>query len=111
MNEKRKKAEKMIYDTFNILDSSGSNTKKYKSILGKLSDAQFDDFMKKFLSSEKDNFYLETIPLEQEPKLQDIKKAADYLKIPLEEYVYMPYVNGDTENPIRTPYPVPVGLM
>lgn len=110
MNARRKKVEDKIYKVFNALDPSGTNTKKYKNMLSKLSDDQFDSFMKKFLKNENENFYLEIVPFEQEPKLQDIKKAADVIGVPLEEYVYMPYINGDKENPIRTPYPVPVGL-
>lgn len=111
MNARRKKIEKMINDVFNALDNSGTNAKKYKNMLSKLSDDQFDNFMKKFAKDDRQNFYLEIIPFEQEPKLQDIKKAADIINVPLEEHVYMPFVNGDKENPVKSPYPVPVGYL
>lgn len=106
---KRKQAEKILYDTLNIMDKSGVNTGHYKKMFSKMKDKEFDSFMIKFLKDSTQQFYLEIEPFEREASITDIKKAADYLKVPLEEYVYMPYASeGDTH--IRTAQPVPVGL-
>jgi arginyl-tRNA synthetase len=106
---KRKKIEKTIYDVFNILDKTGENAKKYQELFSKMSDEKFNSYMKKFLNSD-ENFYLEVLPNLNEPSLEQIKEAADYLGIPLDEYVY--YRNdGNKENPIRSSYPVPVGWL
>lgn len=111
MSNKRKEIEKMIIETFNILDKSGRNGEFYKTFFKNMSDKEFDSYMKKFLADDKQNFYLEVTPFQKngEPTIQDIKDAADYLEIPLNEYVYMPYANPEGE-PVRSPYPVPVGL-
>lgn len=92
------------------MDITGMNTKKYKNKFSKMSDDEFHRYMRKFLSDDDANFYLEIKPFENEPKLEDIKNTADFLKVPLEEYVYMPYINGDTENPIRSVTKCPTGL-
>lgn len=107
---KRKKAEKLIYDVMNALDNTGMNAKKYADKFKKMNDSQFNTYMKKFLEDEDSNFYLEIKTFENEPKIQDIKKAADILKVELDEYVYMPYINGNTENPIRSVTKCPTGL-
>ena len=106
---KRKQAEKIIYDTLNILDKTGRNTDAYKKKFSKMNDKEFDKFMIDFLKDPSQQFYLEVEPFENEAGIKDIKKAADYLGVPLEEYVYMPYASeGDAH--IRTAHPVPVGL-
>lgn len=106
---KRKEIEKTIYDVFNIMDKSGENTKKYKERFSKMNNQQFDAWIKKFLKDDTANFYLEVVPFEHEPSLKDIEKAAKYLNVPLDEYVYIPFQAVDGE-PIRTAEKVPVGL-
>jgi len=106
-NTKRKKIENLIYNTFNRLDKTGCNTKKYKEFFNKMSDSQFDTYMKNFLNDNKKNFYLEITPAKIDPKLQDFIEALDYLGVPAEEYVYFRDKDGD----IRTRYKVPVGYL
>ena len=110
MNAKRKKIEEMIYGVFDRLDKTGTNTKKYKAIFSRMDDKAFNSYMKKFFADDSRNYYLEILPFEREPKLEHIKEAADYLKVPLEEYVYLPFSNPDGE-PLRTRYKVPVGYI
>jgi hypothetical protein len=105
---KRKQIQDLIYKTITTLDKTGTNTKTYEDFFSKLSDAQFDAFMKKFLNDSSENFYMEILPYENEPNLRDIKKAADDLGIPLEEYVYYRH-DGNKDNPLRTREKVPVG--
>lgn len=109
-NNKRQKIEKVIYDTFNILDKTGANTKKYKELFNSMNDDQFNSYMKTFLKDKKANFYLEVLPNKNEPSLSEIEKALEYLDVPKDEYVY--FRDGEhKDNPIRTRYKVPVGYV
>lgn len=111
MNKKRREIETIIYTTFNILDPSGYNTKKYKELFKGMSDDKFDIWMKKFFASESDHFYLEITPFEDdEVSFDAIQKAADYLEVPLNETMFMPFQNPDGD-PIATIDPVPVGYL
>ena len=48
----REYIEKLIYDTYDALDPSGTNTDKMRSMLSEMSDSQFASFMKDFLSND-----------------------------------------------------------
>lgn len=116
---KRKQFMKTVLDVFDILDPTGANSKHYKEKFSKMSDAEFDKFMKEFRDDEKYNFYLETIEYERDLTIENIHKAADYLKIPLYEHVALPYINEvDVRDPdydpseiMVTPNAVPVGYI
>jgi hypothetical protein len=107
---KREKAESLIYRVLSILDKTKINVVKYKEFFGKMSDEEFDKYMNKFLADENENFYIEILPNKNEPKMEEIKKALDVLKVPADEYVYMRH-EGHGDDPIRTAYKVPVGYI
>ena len=107
---KRKEIETLIYNFFNIIDITGKNTDKYKKMFSKMTDEQFNKYMKKFLYDDNLNFYLEVLPNKNEPNLKLIKQCADMLKVPLDEYVYYRH-DGDKDNPLRTAYRVPTGYL
>ena len=109
-NDLRKKIENKIYSVFNILDKTGSNTKKYRELFSGMSNEQFTSYMKGFLKDDKENFYLEVLPNKNEPSLKDIKKCLEFLKVPMDEYVYFRH-DGHKEDPIRTRYKVPTGYI
>jgi hypothetical protein len=52
---------------------------------------------------------LDIIDYERTLSMENIKKAAKYLDVPLFEKVVMPHINMDKDNPIVTKYEVPVG--
>jgi hypothetical protein len=107
---KRQQSEDLIYKVLTALDVTGLNVKKYKEFFGKMSDEQFDKYMKSFLKDEDENFYLEILPNKNEPSLEQVKKALDILKVPTDEYVYLRH-EGHKDDPIRTAYRVPVGYI
>lgn len=108
IKKKRNEIERYVFKFFDILDPTGINTKAYKEKFAKMSDVDFKKYMDWFLANEDENFYLQSMAFENESTLRDIKNAAEFLGVPLEEYIY--YKNeGDEDNPIRTKYPVPVG--
>ena len=110
VSSKRKKIEDLVLKFFSIIDTSGKNTKKYKEFYAQMSDGEFSAYMNNFIKDEKANFYLEIFPFEFEPNLKDIKAAADFLGIELDEYVYLPFENPGGHAP-RTMTPVMVGYL
>lgn len=107
---KRKKIMTMICKTMDILDPSGANSERVKKQYAHLSDKEFDKVIRKFFNDPKKNFYLEFIDFSREISMDNIEKAAEYLKVPLMEHVAIPYLNnGDEDNIVVTPEPVPVG--
>lgn len=107
---KRKKIEETIYKTFEKLDKSGLNTKKYQEKFKSMSNDAFEKYMKVFLNDKKRNFYLEVLPNKNAPKIKDVKEALDYIGVPFSEYVYYRH-DGNKDDPIRTRYKVPVLLV
>ena len=96
----RKNIEKMIYDVFDALDPSGSNTNKYRNIFAVMDDKEFEKYMKEFLANEEENFVLDIIEFEHSLKFDYCEDAAKVLNIPLMEYVYMPHLTMDKKNVI-----------
>ena len=109
--EKRKKMEKLIYDTFNALDPTGTNTKKYKDKFSAMSDNQFNSFFKQFFENPKEFLILDIVEYERTLSLDKIEKAAKILDIPLFEDLYMPHITMDKKNVVCTKFPVAVGYL
>lgn len=107
---KRKKVMTMICKTMDILDPSGANSDRVRRRYDHLSDKEFDKEFRAFLNDPKKNFYLEFIDFSREISMDQIEKAAEFIKVPLMEYVAIPYLNnGDLDNIVVTPEKVPVG--
>jgi hypothetical protein len=109
--QKRAEFMKDHLDFLDLMDPSGENSKKCKEVFGKMTDAQFDKYIRKFFDDDKDNFYLEIIEFERSLTMENIKKTADRFKIPLFEYVSIPYMTKDPDNIPSTPEPVLVGYI
>lgn len=108
---KRQKMEKLIYDVFSALDKTGDNTKKYRDLFKSMSDTQFDQYFKEFFANENEYLVLDVVDYERDVSLDSIEKAANVLGIPLEEYVIMPHINGDIDDPVITKFKVPTGYI
>lgn len=92
--------EKLIYDTFDALDPSGTNTEKYKALFSVMNDAQFEKYMRNFLKNPDEQFILDIVEFEHDIKMDNCEKAAKVLGIPLMEYIYMPHLTMDKKNTI-----------
>lgn len=101
----------LIYRTFNALDPSGTNTKRYKEMFNAMSEFQFHSWMKGFFEDEDAYLTLEIVDCERTLKMEYIEAAAKVLNIPLYEYVYMPHITMDKGTIVRTPERVPVGYL
>ena len=98
--KKRKEAEQLVYDIFNILDPSGANTKKYKELFASMSDNEFIKTMNNMWEDDTFNFVLDIVDFERDIDLATVEKAAKKLGVPLEEDVIMPFLNMDTNQPV-----------
>lgn len=108
---KRKQIESVIYDTFSALDPSEINTDKYKAMFSKMSDSQFDTFLKNLFKDEDQYLILDVVDYENSLKMEYVEKAAKVIGVPLFEKVAMPYIDKNTDTPIVTKYEVPVGYV
>lgn len=98
MDEKRKKAEELIYATFDAADTTHTNSDYYKKIFAQMSDDEFYKFFKRRLPL---RFHISAFKVE--PKMPEIIKAFKVLKKPLLERVKLPYVYKDANsNPVET---------
>ena len=86
MNKARREVETLIYKTMDILDPTELNSAWYKEKFSKMSDKEFFDFFNQEFSLK---FQMKLF--EVEPKMEQIEKAAKFIKVPLMEYLYMPY--------------------
>lgn len=98
----RKEVEEFIYGCYDRADPSGRNTEKMRNTFESMDDAEFAKFMKEFLDNPDDNFTFDLTEYENELKLENIEKAAKFLKVPLMEYVYMPHLTMDRSNVVVT---------
>ena len=109
--EKRKAFMDYITKVFDILDPSGENSKIYHNRLDKLSDREFDRWVRDFFDDEKDQFYLEIIEFERMVDMDKLEKCAEFMKVPLFERVALPYIADREGVTVVTPEPVPVGYI
>ena len=110
MNAKRKRIEALIIEVMDKLDKTGENAARYRKLMGAMSDAQFDSWMKKFATDEDAHFYLNVLPYHNEPTLDQVEAAAKVTGTQLHQYVYFRH-DGAKDNPVRTAVKVPVGYI
>lgn len=106
---KRAAAEKLVYGTMDRLDPSGTNTKRYKKLFSTMSDNKFENFMRCMFDDDNLNFTLEVKDFERELTIAQVKAAAKFLNVPLEEYVILPHITMDQEHPDVSKEPCLVG--
>ena len=107
----RLKMENYIYNVFNRLDPSKTNTNFYQSFFKKMTDKEFDSFFKKFFEDKDAYLTLSVDSYKFNLTLENIEKAAAFMKVPLYEYVVMPYYSHDKNKPLMSAFPVPVGYI
>lgn len=96
--EKREEIETLIYKVFDTADPTGSNSQYYKGIFSKMSDSQFETFLKGRLP-----FRFHTEVFKVEPNMTDIFKAFKVLHKPLMEKVKLPYLyKNESGEPIES---------
>lgn len=85
--EKRKQAEKLIYDVFDAVDKTGTNTEHYKQLFAEMTDDQFYKFAQRRLP-----YRMIQELFKVEPTMSDIFEAFKVLDKPLIEKLKLPYL-------------------
>ena len=105
----RLKMEKFIYDVFDRLDPTKTNTNFYKNFFSKMTDKEFDQFFDKFFKDDKAFLTWHITPYENDLDIDNIENAAKFMNVKLYDYVVFPYGSSDKSKPIVTPFKVPIG--
>jgi hypothetical protein len=106
--KKREKIEKLVLGVVKRLDNDKmSNYKRYESMFKLMDDGEFEKWANTMGHDLDDTIQIFQLPFE-EMKMTQIKNAADYLGVPLEEYIW--YRHND-EKGVRTKNRVPVGYV
>ena len=114
MENKRQKIQELVINTMKLLDPTGINAKKYQTMFESMNDAQFKQWIEPFLQDDKSNFRLDIEEFgdgSRSLKFENVEKAANYLHVPLFEYVYLPHLSTNPNRPVRTKNPVLVGYL
>lgn len=109
--QKRKDMEDLIFSFFTKLDPSGSNTRRYQKLFTSMSDTQFDNFFKKFFSDHSQYLTLDLVEYEHTLTMDDINKTADFLGVPLYEYIVQPDKYDKNGEAVTSKEKVPVGYI
>ena len=107
----KKKMTDLIYKFFDAFDKSGKNTNKYKELFEPMTDIGFKKWFDGFFMDEDAYLVLDIKDYENTIHMDDIKKAAKVINIPLMEKVALPHITMDKDNIIVTKEPVPVGYI
>lgn len=111
IKDRRKVFMDYLDTILNTLDPSGANSKLYHEKFDKMSDNQFDSYIKRFFEDDKQNFYLEIVEYERDLTMENINACADMMGVPLYERIALPYLTGDKENVLVSKSEVPVGYI
>lgn len=91
MTANRRKAEELLIKIMDTLDPSHTNSDYYKETLAKMSDKQFETWLKKKFPLK---FHYK--PFEIEPDIETCIKALKIINVPLLERVAMPWLYEDS---------------
>ena len=111
IKDRRKVFMDYLDSILNTLDPSGANSKLYHEKFDKMSDNQFDSYIKRFFEDDKQNFYLEIVEYERDLTMENINTCAEMMGVPLYERIALPYLTGDKENILVSKSEVPVGYI
>ena len=108
--EKKKRIKDLVLGVVKRMDNEkGLNYKRYSEMFDvfEKDDQAFVDWVSGIGHELDDTIQIFALPFE-EPKMQQIKAAADFLNLPLEEYIY--YRHYDSRG-VRSKIPVPLGYV
>lgn len=107
---KRQEIEELIYNFLSIVDvnSNFKNRDYYQGLFASMNDNAFNKWVKDIGNDLENTIQIHQLPWES-VSLEQIKEAAEFLEVPLEEYVYYRHIVDGVE--IRTKHPVGVGYL
>lgn len=107
---KRNKIEKLIYDFLSIVDVNNDfkNRDYYEGLFASMDDVAFDKWAKDMGKTPENTITIHQMPWSS-VNMKQLREGADFLKVPVEEYVYYRhFVKGEE---VRTKYPVFTGYI
>jgi hypothetical protein len=106
--DKRKRIETLVLEVIKRMDNPKmENYKRYQAMLKTMTDDEFETWANSMGHELDDTIQMFQLPFE-EMKMTQIKSAAEYLGMPLEEYIW--YRHNEPEG-IRTKMRVPTGFV
>ena len=109
MAQKRQKIEKLIKAAFIAMDPTGHNTAIWKEKFAKMSDKEFQEFMKLLRSDEEQIRYEYHEFGDDAPTLDNAINASKVIGFNLFQYCYLPHITEDDNVIMRTPTKCLVG--
>lgn len=110
VHERKQRVIDYVCKALELLEDGTVNADSHRKEWEAMSDTQFTKMMEDLRRNEnKQLVYFEIVEFERELRLQNIENCAEFMKVPLYEYVALPDVTRDKNNVPVTPYPVPVG--
>ncbi len=108
--DKRDRIENLVKGFLSIVDvnSKFKNRTYYEDLFRSMNDDEFDKWASKMGNTLEDTINIHQLPWES-VTLKQIRDAADFLNVPLEEYVYYRHMVNGVD--IRTKHKVPVGYI
>lgn len=99
-SKQRNEVETAIYQIMDILDPTHANTQWYMEKFSGMSNDQFYEYFKQDFPIK---FQMKLFEIE--PKMDQIMKCSEKLKVPIMEKLYMPFIYEDNNgNPVKTNY-------
>ena len=86
----RKKVEERVYKVLDILDPTHKNSDFYKQKFARYNDKEFIQFFKQDFTIK---YQVEVF--KTEPNMEKVKKALDYLGVPMLEKISLPHLYTD----------------
>lgn len=110
LHERKQRVIDYICHALDLLEGGNVNSSGYRKEWESMTDQEFLKMMEHLRDNENEQLvYLEIVEFERDIKLENIEKCAQFMGVPLYEYVAIPDVTGDPDNVVVTPEPVPVG--
>lgn len=94
----RQEIEQMVYELFDIIDKTGTNTAYYRDLFSKMDNKDFYKFLERRLPF---RFHQDAFKIE--PKMYEIVDGFKFMKVPLVEQVNLPHVYKDANGvPVKS---------
>lgn len=106
----KKKIKELVYNFLTIVDvnSKFKNRQYYEDLFNSMSESEWDEWVANMGDTMEDTINVHQLPWES-VTLKQIRDAAEFLDVPLEEYVYYKHFVKGVE--VRTKHKVPVGYI
>jgi len=100
-----------IYRVLDAIDKTGANTDRYRKYFESMNEEQFKKEIKAFLLDENEHFFVELDAFENNLTMEEIQEAADIANVLISDYLVLPHISDDKDDPYITNEKVMIGWM